>query len=82
MKLENRRKQARLARQAILETLDLTAERLGGWLLDHTGNDYTRLICITVAFYLLAASTTWYFLRKLETAERARLDDSAVAPNP
>lgn len=40
--------------------------RLGGWLLDHSGNDYTRLICITVAFYLLAAFTTWALLRRLE----------------
>ena len=53
--------------------------RLGGWLLDRTGNDYTQLICITVGLYVLAAIATWSLLRRLETAMRASTEESAAA---
>jgi predicted MFS family arabinose efflux permease len=40
--------------------------RLGGWLLDRSGNDYAQLICITVGLYVLAAASAWWLLRPLE----------------
>ncbi|MBI5363687.1 MAG: MFS transporter [Planctomycetes bacterium] len=54
--------------------------RLGGWLLDHTGNDYARLICITVGLYVIAAFATWALLRRLEPdVGRGAVDGRASA---
>lgn len=39
---------------------------LGGRILDHTGNDYTVLMCTTVALYLVASLCTWRLLRPVE----------------
>ncbi len=39
---------------------------VGGWILDHTGNDYAVLMCATVVMYLAASTTTFFLLGPVE----------------
>lgn len=39
---------------------------LGGWMLDKSTDNYRVLMCTTVAFYVLAATSTWLLLRGVE----------------
>ena len=42
----------------------------GGWIMDATGDDYTVLICATVACYVTASTLTWALLGPVERRSR------------